>query len=313
LQRVGRVNRVGTAHQEIQVFNFFPTDQSEQEIGLEANIKTKIQAFHDTLGEDAKYLTEEEVVSAHELFGDSLYKQLASKETYEGEEEQEPQSELKYLNFIRDIRNNDPDLFEKIKRLPKKARGAREVVNGGEQLITFFRRGKLKKFFIASAGGSRELPFLEAVDLFECNKSTARSKIPSTYYSLLDSNKAQFNLIMSGEDLEAVPARSSRSSEGYVIRRLKAKELRYYQGFTDEDEEYIRLVLTAYEDGIIPGNTTRRIKKAIEREPNPLKVLGILKRDIPNSLLGTSRAGQPSERARREVILSEYLASEGSG
>ncbi len=312
LQRVGRVNRVGTVHQEIQVFNFFPTDQSEQEIGLEANIKAKIQAFHDTLGEDAKYLTEEEVVSTHELFGDTLYKRLTSKETYEGEEEQEPQSELKYLNFIREIRDNEPDLFEKVKRLPKKARSAMVLEGNAEQLITFFRKGKLKKFFIADEKGSFELPFLQAVNLFECASGTPRSKISSTYYSMLDRNKAQFNLIMSGEESEAAPARSSRSSEGYVIRRLKAKEFRYYQGFTDEDEDYIRLVLTAYEDGIIPANTTKRIKKAIEREPNPLKVLGILKKNIPENLLGMQQTGQPSERTRREVILSEFLTGGGS-
>ena len=182
-----------------------------------------------------------------------------------------------------------------------------------EQLTTFFRKGKLKKFFIADNQGSRELPFLEAVNLFECDKSTVRSKISSTYYSMLDRNKAQFDLIVSGGELETGPARSSRSSEGYVIRRLKAKEFRYYQGFTDEDEEYIRLVLTAYEDGIIPANTTKRIKKTIEREPNPLKVLGILKKNIPGNLLGMQQTGQPSERARRQVILSEYLTGEGSG
>jgi SNF2 family DNA or RNA helicase len=312
LQRVGRVNRVGTKHQEIQVFNFFPTDQSEQEIGLEANIKAKIQAFHDTLGEDAKYLTEEEVVSTHELFGDTLYKRLTSKETYEGKEEQEPQSELKYLKLIRDIRDNEPDLFEKIKRLPKKARSGRAVDGKGERLITFFRKGKLKKFFVAGEKRSRELPFLEAVNLFECDSLTPRSKISSTYYSLLDKNKAQFDLIVSGGELEPGPARSSRSSEGYVIRRLKTKEFRYYQGFTDEDEEYIRLVLSAYEDGIIPANTTKRIKKAIEREPNPLKVLAILKRTIPDNLLGLKRRGQSFERTRREVILSEYLTGGGS-
>ena len=313
LQRVGRVNRVGTVHQEIRVFNFFPTDQSEQEIGLEANIKAKIQAFHDTLGEDARYLTEEEVVSTHELFGDTLYKRLAGKETYEGDEEQEPQSELKYLNFIREIRDHQPDLFEEVKRLPRKARSSKTADKDGAQLITFFRKGKLKKFFIADDEGSRELPFLEAVALVECDKTTARSKIPSAYYSMLDRNKAQFNLTVSGGELELGPARSSRSSEGYVIRRLKAKEFRYYQGFTDEDEEYIRLVLSAYEDGIIPGNTTKRIKKAIEREPNPLKVLGILKMTIPGNLLGIQRPGQPNERTRREVILSEYLTGEGSG
>jgi len=313
LQRVGRVNRVGTKHQEIQVFNFFPTDQSEQEIGLEANIKAKIQAFHYTLGEDAKYLTEEEIVSTHELFGDTLYKRLAGKEAYEGKEEQEPESELKYLNFIREIRDNEPDLFEKVKRLPKKARSGRALEGNAEQLITFFRKGELKKFFITNDEGSRELPFLEAVNLFECDSVTPRSKISRIYYSMLDRNKAQFDLIVSGGELETRPARSSRSSEGYVIRRLKTKEFRYYQGFTDNDEEYIRLVLSAYEDGIIPANTTKRIKKAIEREPNPLKVLVVLKRNIPGNLLGMQQAGQPSERTRREVILSEYLTGGGSG
>ena len=312
LQRVGRVNRVGTKHQEIQVFNFFPTDQSEQEIGLEANIKAKIQAFHDTLGEDAKYLTEEEVVSTHQLFGDTLYSRLSSKKTYEGEEEQGARSELKYLKFIREIRDNEPDLFRKIKRLPKKARSAKEMEGDTEQLITFFRKGKLKKFFIADEEASYELPFLDAVELFECDKGTPRSKIESTYYSLLERNKAQFDLIMSGDEMEAAPVRSSRSSEGYVIRRLKAKDFRNYQKFTDEDEEYIRLVLSAYEDGIIPANTTKRIKKAIEREINPMKVLGILKRSIPGKLLGKQQNNKPSERARREVILSEYLTG-GAG
>ncbi len=311
LQRVGRVNRVGTKHQEIQVFNFFPTDQSEQEIGLEANIKAKIQAFHDTLGEDAKYLTEEEVVSTHQLFGDTLYKRLSNKETYEGEEEQETRSELKYLNFIRDIRDNDPDLFEKVKRLPKKSRSGRALEGNAEQLLTFFRKGKLKKFFIAENEGARELPFLEAVNLFECDKSTVRSKIPSTYYSLLDKNKAGFDIILSGEPVEA--SRGSRN-ERYITKRLKARDFHYYQGFTDEDEEYIRQVLATYEAGIIPANTTKRIKKEIEREPNPLKVLGILKKEISNTLLErTEKTKTSSDRTRREVILSEYLAEKGSG
>lgn len=55
LQRVGRVNRVGTAHDEVFVFNFFPTAESDAHLGLEENIKAKLQAFHNTLGEDAKY------------------------------------------------------------------------------------------------------------------------------------------------------------------------------------------------------------------------------------------------------------------
>ncbi|MBE0409747.1 MAG: helicase, partial [Anaerolineales bacterium] len=56
LQRVGRVNRVGTKHDKVHIYNFFPTSQAEREIGLEKLAVAKIQAFHDTLGEDTKYL-----------------------------------------------------------------------------------------------------------------------------------------------------------------------------------------------------------------------------------------------------------------
>src|SRR3990170_772943 len=145
LQRVGRVNRIGTDYKKIFVFNFFPTAQSDEHLGLEANIKAKIQAFHDTLGEDARYLTEEEEVTTHELFGDRLYKKLSDRKSYEGEDEGE-RSELEYLQKIRSIRDKEPALFEKIKRLPKKARSCRSDSAGSDRLITFFRKGKLKKF-----------------------------------------------------------------------------------------------------------------------------------------------------------------------
>lgn len=64
LQRVGRVNRVGTQHDKVYVFNIFPTAQSDAHLGLEDNIKGKIQAFHNTLGEDAKYLSDDEELRA---------------------------------------------------------------------------------------------------------------------------------------------------------------------------------------------------------------------------------------------------------
>lgn len=62
------MNRVGTTHHDY-IFNFFPTAQSSRHLNLEDNVKTKIQAFHDMLGEDARYLTDEEDITQHELFG----------------------------------------------------------------------------------------------------------------------------------------------------------------------------------------------------------------------------------------------------
>lgn len=306
LQRVGRVNRVGAQYPNILVFNFFPTAKSDVHLGLEDNIKAKIQAFHDTLGEDAKYLTEDEIPGTYELFGDTLYKKLSNKKTYDSEEEDE-RSELEYLKFIRSIRDDESHLFEKIKRLPKKARTGRQFEKNTDQLITFFRKGMLKKFLMNDGKQSEEISFFDAVDYFECSEDTKKKSIPKSYYYMLDISKAKFDLLTTSEEIEPQHSRGGRSNEKYVISRIKVKEFRTFSGFTEEDEEYIRLILLAYNDGVIPLNTSKKIKKAIEKEENPLKVLGILKMNIPYNILGVEQPVKSLELIKGEVILSEYL------
>ena len=313
LQRVGRVNRVGTENEEIHIYNFFPTDESDEHLGLEDNIKSKIQAFHDTLGEDARYLTDEEVVGSYELFGDTLYKKLTSKKTYE-QEDDVFKNELEYLAFIRDIRDNDPKLFEKIKRLPKKARSAKSDNYDNDGLITFFRKGKLKKFMFSDGEQSEEIPFFDAVNIFKCDPDVDRKSIPKEYYELLKKNKEQFDQITSDEIEEPGKSRGGRSNEQYVIGTLKSDLIKKCTSFTDDDEIFIQVVLEKYNEGVIPKNITKRIKQKIEKEDEALKILAVLKREIPGRLLGIRHTGgSEGFISKREVILSEWLAGENNG
>ncbi|QPC83764.1 helicase [Phototrophicus methaneseepsis] len=321
LQRVGRVNRVGTDHQNVYIFNFFPTAQSSRHLNLEDNVKTKIQAFHDMLGEDARYLTDEEAVTQHELFGDRLYKRLNTKETYEGETEE--RSELEYLQEIRDIRDKHPELFEKIKRLPKKARTGRKLsetntrleIIAQEQVVTFFRKGMLKKFFLASKQGTLELPFLEAVDLLkvedkgEKENKKARIAVPRQFYDLLQQNKEAFTSAVSTADDDLKPAKGGRSNEAIVIKLLK--QLDRTERLTDDDEAYLKVVLNAFEMGIIPSKTSKSIKDTIEKERtlDAVRILTVLRTTVPDNILyvqaDTKQSNQPNE-----VILSAYLLAQ---
>lgn len=133
MQRVGRINRIDTQFDRIHTFNFFPTKQSNYQIKLEEAAKAKISAFLTLLGGDAALLTEGEPVESHELFN-----RLISNKAIIGDDEDES-SELKYLKIIKDLRDKDPDTFEKIKRLPKKARSAKSSPERKESLITYFR------------------------------------------------------------------------------------------------------------------------------------------------------------------------------
>ena len=100
------------------------------------------------LGADAKLLTDGEDIKSQNLFS-----RLNSRETITGENGDE-ESELKYLSEIREVRDKDPELFERIKRLPKKARSTRTLPPGSSvktfpAVLTYFRRDKLDKFFLA--------------------------------------------------------------------------------------------------------------------------------------------------------------------
>jgi superfamily II DNA or RNA helicase len=311
LQRVGRVNRVGATHDEIYVYNFFPTAEADEELNLESNVTSKIQAFHDTLGEDAQYLTEEEEVSTHELFGEELYERLNDAGTYEGADEGTP-SELKYLRLLRDLRDEDPERFEEIKELPKKARTARDVgeeTSGPTGLLTFFRRGDLKQVFLADETSSTELTFFEAARAFECEPDTPRVELPDDFYDRLDRNKQAFEHTTT-EGTGSGPT-GGLSNEERVMRRLRSKEMKHCKRFTDRDHGFRREVLRAFIDGVIPENTTRRIKNQLQNVEDSLQALQILREEVPRSVLD---AQQKRRRERQdqpqEVILSEYLHSE---
>ena len=147
MQRVGRVNRVDTKFDVIYTFTFFPTKQANDQIKLREAAEAKINAFISMLGADARLLTEGEPIEQHELFN-----RLTSKRTITGEDDGE-ESELKYLHVIKTIRDQDPETFEKIKRLPRKSRTARANGEKVNSLLTYFRRGKIEKFLLL--GGAR--------------------------------------------------------------------------------------------------------------------------------------------------------------
>jgi superfamily II DNA or RNA helicase len=299
LQRAGRVNRLGSKFSKVHIFNFFPTTQSDAHLGLEVNITNKIQMFHDILGEDAKYLSEGEEFASQELFNT-----LNSKSAYSGEDG-EGDSELKYLEMMRKIRDEQPDLFEKIKNLPKKARSGFQKTNiEANQLVTFFRIGKLKKFYTMQSGKSNEITFFDAVNDLECLPETKKASIPSDFYHLLDINKKRFELDTTVGD-EPTSGSGGRSNLKYIENRLKEKSFKNFKGFTDSNDDFLSGVREMISQGTIAKKTTQLIKKDLEKITDPLQMLHILEKHI--RFVAIEGARNAKKFQKREVILSGYL------
>ena len=62
MQRIGRVNRIGSKEPSIYVYNFMPSAQGDSQIKLVRKAHTKLQSFHTLFGEDNKIYTNDEDV-----------------------------------------------------------------------------------------------------------------------------------------------------------------------------------------------------------------------------------------------------------
>jgi len=302
MQRVGRINRVDTKFDKIYIFNFFPAGPINEVISLQEAAEAKIAAFIEMLGNDAPLLTDEEIKS-HDLFT-----KLTSRETITGEDEKED-PELGYITFLRDIRDSDPELFQRIKHLPKKARTGRKKEGPDRSAITFFRRSKLRKIFQTSIIDhetiTEEVDFLKAAEIIKADVSTKKHPIGTEFYRMLGANKIAFEDVFAIERTITATT-GGKGSEVKFIHILKA--IQHSPDFSDEDEEYVGKILQLIDEGALPKGTIKKILKKIERTPEPLPMLARIKSDMSEEFFRPS-IGPLDISGPKEVILSEY--SEG--
>lgn len=298
MQRVGRINRVGTEHSEIFVFNFFPTAQSSKHMPLKDRILEKLQAFHDTLGEDFKYLSDEEVVSSQKLF-DDLTSNL-------DQEEESTSPELAYLAVIRQIRDNDKPLFEKIKRLPKKSKTGRNSDRvKSDSTVTFIRKGALKEFFITDSKETNQISFIETARLLECEPDEEKVNVGAAYYSHFESNNKAFDESLVQEDVIEVAKAPLRGNDMKVMHVLRA--LQNEPTLTDDQEDVVKRLIRAYENGDVPQNVTKSIVKELGQTEDLGETFFVISNNVPDQYLYERKDAVLTYDGDKQVILSCYM------
>lgn len=303
MQRVGRINRVGTEYDRIYVFNFFPTAQSKKQMPLEERILEKLQAFHDTLGEDIKYLSDDEEVSSKKLFSD-----LTSD--LDGEEES-TNPELAYLAVIRQIRDNDPKLFSMIKRLPKKAKAGKSSEKVSEDsTVTFIRQGALKTFFISSEAETKQLSFMQAIDLIKAEPDDAKVSVASNFYEYFDSNSIAFDQMLVEEEEVSTEKVMVAGNDAKIIRLLKA--MKTEPRLTDDQEKMIDKLISLWENGEIPAKVSKDIMKKSKVVGDVLELYYEILKLVPLTYFEERKSQKAYVDGEKQIILSCYLKTGGA-
>ena len=303
MQRVGRINRVGTKHTELFVYNFFPTTNSNDLIHQNENIISKIQMFHNILGEDSKFLTDEENISTHELF-----KKMT---TIDEEDETGLNTELQYLKFIREIRDKQPELFGRIKRLPKKIKIGRK--DNSEKLITFFRKGYIKKFYLSTLNNTDEITFDDVIDFIKTDINEKSIPINSQYYTLLKRNKESFNNFESEEnqdEFSEVEKRKGSSNAKNIIYAIK-ETLKIEDVLTEEEIDKGNRLLKLLQNGELPTkmlkDANKMLKLNVKSHSDLIKFYKDFYKSIPSTYFELEEKLNQTDNNVTEIILSELF------
>lgn len=309
MQRIGRVNRIGSTASQVHVYNFFPTAQVDADIDLKKKAVVKLQAFHSALGEDSQiYSTDEEV----DTFG-----------LFEATELIEERDEtLAYLMELRAFKKSNPDRFREIRNLPLRARVGRKDRHRSGHTLTYIRNHRRDAFYYSKGGDApEELSFVEAARIFKAVSGEKAVPLHEQHHDHVNAAIAQFKEALQQE-----------AAIGQVVDHQmgpnESKALRFLAVFinhptlANEEEKFL---LRAAQAAIKKATFARlqRDLNALEKahKKTPLqasllldKTLEILRRfplqDNVDEQVEDARGGLSTAELAPSIILSESFAQE---
>jgi superfamily II DNA/RNA helicase len=177
IQRLGRINRIGSKAHSIYNYNFYPSEQGDDRINLRQKSLAKLQSSHSTFGEDNKIYTLDEIIDQFRMFE---------------EKEEDKDIRTEYLEWLRKFKEQNEEHFTAIKKMPLKIRCIRDG-SGNEQSIAFVKNGDYKNIYLHTQNKSYPLPFEKAVKVFEAKKTEEGIlPIPEIHYQHINHILNQF-------------------------------------------------------------------------------------------------------------------------
>ena len=195
IQRFGRIDRIGSEHDEIYGYNFLPEVGIEKNLGIERVLAARIQEIHKTLGEDAAILHPEELLD-----------EAGMKAIYTGESSQigdlfaavDERDEMAFLNeaevLLRRLRDEEPETWKALLDLREGVRSAKIEVGAAGRKIVVCRAGDYVQLYLADSSGkiiSRDpsiiLPMLETA-----RETKAPDKLPGDHNSTVMKVREEF-------------------------------------------------------------------------------------------------------------------------
>ena len=272
MQRIGRVNRIGSKSDTIYNYVFYPSKQGNEQINLKQISLSKIQTFHTTFGEDNQIYSTEEIVD-RDL--DKLFKQGMK------EQEEDRNLELPFYEELRALYQSNLKEYKRIEKLSLRSRCGREkhevegVTLSGDTMV-FLKTNFRKIFYLVSDGEVRDLSSIDALKYFKATPEEPKVPRIENHHKHVEKAVNTFKANKMEEIQEEEANQNQRSNLGAQVTTAVSLLNRMIPQFADDPDLQVKVnqLKSLAQRGTITDIAKRlqRISKDLQRSGGKVKM-----------------------------------------
>ncbi len=283
MQRIGRVNRIGSKSDTIYNYVFYPSRQGNKQIKLNQIALSKIQTFHTTFGEDNQIYSTDEIID-RDL--DKLFKEGIKKE------QEDRNLELPFYEELRSLYQQNRKEYQRIEKLSLRSRTGREKreVEGtllADSTLVFLKTNFRKLFCLVNDQTASELSVLDALKYFKATPEEKAVARIERHHDHVEKAVKSFHIAKVKEMQEEETNQNQRSNLGAQVTTAVSL-INSMLPHVQDDEVYVKLV---------------QLKKLTERGTITLiaKRLQRIQKDLMRQ--GGSKAKMTFDEALKQVLM----------
>ena len=225
IQRIGRVNRIGSKSKAVFVYNFFPSTKGNDEIKLIENAYRKLQAFHTQFGEDDK------VFNPREILSPAAFNTIVSG----------PASwQMKYMKELMDYKTNKPTRFKEIMTYAAPLRvaiNANDIVAGPdssandvETLCAVKNTSAANSYYVAvdnAATSAYDVSMQFILDHCHCSENTPAISLPTNITDIEQKAIDQYYISLQARTKSSGKANKDVKEAKRILATIWAKDTRF--------------------------------------------------------------------------------------
>lgn len=310
MQRIGRVNRIGSVSKRIYNYVFYPSREGNREINLNQIAVSKIQTFHSTFGEDNQIYSQNEILDRNlsKLFDEALK-----------EQKKDFNQEIPYYEELRSLYQTNRREYNRIAKLSLRSRTGREshtvdgVTLSGDTLV--FLKTNFRKVFFLVSENAEEISVLDALKYFKASPDEKPTERIKEHHQHVEKALVKFRTI---RDTEIQQEDTSKEAQGNMGAQVTTaiSLLTNFMREIDDNDLYLKVsqLKTLAERGVITyiAKRLQRIQKDLRRVSGKARmthdealaeIIEMAKKYAPYYMVEEALLNEKETEA--EIILSE--------